>query len=133
MSHRRLLSLAAVAFMLALLSLHAAESGGDARSHSAPTAASPVSLQGTARPLSYQLGGQSARDIQRQAEQRAYRRQRRRIRRHGDAPAPVPRASAAQAPRVVARQGSQLPIVLALCALLALPTIASRLSSRRTS
>jgi hypothetical protein len=139
--HRSLLLLAAVALVLALLSVRVAESDGHARLHAAPVTpttpsnASLVPLQGVAVPVSGPVsGGQSAREIQREAEQRAYRRQRRRIRRQGlgptsvqgDGPTSVLHAS-------VVRQGSRVLIVLALGVLLALPLIASRLSSRRAS
>jgi hypothetical protein len=79
-------------------------------------------------------GGQSARDIQREAEQRAYRRQRRRIRRQGDGPTSVQGDGPTSVLHAsVVRQGSRVLIVLALGVLLALPLIASRLSSRRAS
>jgi hypothetical protein len=87
-------------------------------------------------------GGQSARDIQREAEQRAARRQIRRIRRQGDGPTSVqgdgPTSVQGDGPTSVVhasvvRQGSRLLIVLALGVLLALPLIASRLLSRRAS
>jgi hypothetical protein len=139
--HRSLLLLAAVALVLALLSVRVAESDGHARLHAAPvtpttpSTASLVPLQGVAVPVSGPVsGGQSARDIQREAEQRAYRRQRRRIRRQGDGPTSVQGDGPTSVLHAsVVRQGSRVLIVLALGVLLALPLIASRLSSRRAS
>jgi hypothetical protein len=139
--HRSLLLLAAVALVLALLSVRVAESDGHARLHAAPvtpttpSTASLVPLQGVAVPVSGPVsGGQSTRDIQREAEQRAYRRQRRRIRRQGDGPTPVQGDGPTSVLHAsVVRQGSRVLIVLALGVLLALPLIASRLSSRRAS
>ena len=139
--HRSLLLLAAVALVLALLSVRVAESDGHARLHAAPvtpttpSTASLVPLEGVAVPVSGPVnGGQSARDIQREAEQRAYRRQRRRIRRQGDGPTSVQGDGPTSVLHAsVVRQGSRVLIVLALGVLLALPLIASRLSSRRAS
>ena len=147
--HQRLLPLAAVALVLALLSVRVAESDGHARLHAAPvtpttpSTASLGPLEGVAVPVSGPVkGGQSTRDVQREAERRASRRQRRRIRRQGDGPTSVqgdgPTSVQGDGPTSVlhasvVRQGSRVLIVLALGVLLALPLIASRLLSRRAS
>jgi hypothetical protein len=104
------MSLVAVALVLATLSTRGA------------AAAAPVSLPGSVSLVSDPSGGLSPRDIQREAEQRSYRRQRRRIRLHGDA---------ASAPaNTSSRAGVSLVLVLVLAALLALPMVASRISAR---
>jgi hypothetical protein len=127
-SHRRLLLPAAVALLLA-------GSGGHTLAVAAePSAAALGSLPAITLPVSNRIGGQSMRDIQREAELREQRRQRRRIHLNGDPPTPVLRAFSSQPPpRAGTRPDGHLLLVVALCAVLALPLIASRLSSRRTA
>ena len=124
-ARRRLVAAAAAA--LVLLTLSAAWEGPARAAGPKAAAIRPAPIDNA------HLGGQSGRDIQRQAEQRSVRRDLRRIQRNGFGPTVVLRRTAtARAPRAGGGHGFTVLIVLALCVLLALPMIASRVSSRST-
>ena len=127
-ARRRLVSVAAAALVLLTLS---AGWEGPTRAAARPAVAPVPTVQ--LGPIDNEhLGGQSGRDIERQAEERSARRDLRRIRRDGFGPTPVLRTATARAARAGGGHGFPVLVVVALCVLLALPMIASRVSSRST-
>jgi hypothetical protein len=122
------ISLAAVALAIVTVSPRGAGSGG-----SVPVQTQPATVLGSTTLVSDPSGGLSPRDIQREAEQRSYRRQRRRIRIHGDVATVPATRSSLPAAKPSSQAGVSLVLVLVLVALLALPMVASRISARRSS
>ena len=124
------MSLAAAALLLGVLSLHLAQPGGGGSAWADGAGLASRSPALSLRFASFPTSGQSTRDMQREAERRQFRRQRRRFRRNGGASLLVPGATPVRpTTQVVSGSSSPVPILLALCALLALPVIASRLWS----